>query len=483
MSQARPLWSRADVLAATGGEALGETLGEDWQATGVSIDSRSLAAGDLFVALPGPRYDGHDFVAQALTAGAAAALCQRRPDNLPPQSRLVIVPDSLAGLAALGRFARTRSEATCIAVTGSVGKTSTKEMLRHVLAAQAPAFASAASHNNHWGVPLTLARLPHEARYAVFEIGMNHPGEIRPLTRLVRPLVALVTTIAPAHVEYFPEGLAGIADAKAEIFEGLPPGGHAVINADAPMADRLIERAQAQRARIVTFGRSERATLRLVDCSLHATSSAVKARLGRETLDYCLSLPGEHMVMNSLGVLAAVRAAGADPVRAATAMAGLKSLKGRGLRQRLELPPGTHAGGAFDLIDDSYNANPTSMRAAFAVLAGANLGPGGRRIAVLGDMLELGTEAASLHHGLAQPLIAGNIDLVFCCGPAMRALYDALPTGRRGLWAPDSQSLAGLVAERLRPGDVVLVKGSLGSRMARVIERLASGASPSAASA
>jgi len=471
---ALPLWTRADVLAATGGEA----QGGDWTAVGVSIDSRSVAAGDLFVALPGPNFDGHDFVAAALQAGAAAALCQRRPSGVAEDARLVLVPDSLEGLAALGRFARARSEATCLAVTGSVGKTSTKEMLRHVLSAQGPTFAAAASYNNHWGVPLTLARLPLDARYAVFEIGMNHAGEIRPLTKMVRPLVALVTTIAPAHVEYFPDGLAGIADAKAEIFEGLLPGGHAVINLDAPMADRLIDRATAAGARVVTFGRGDVATVRLLELSLHATCSAVKARIGRETIDYCISLPGEHMAMNSLGVLAAVRAAGADPVRAARAMAGLKALKGRGLRQRIAV-----AGGSFELIDDSYNANPTSMRAAFAVLAQAAPETGGRRIAILGDMRELGAESLALHRSLAKPILAGGVDLVFCCGPQMRALYDCLPADRQGLWAPDSQSLAPLVAEALRPGDVVLVKGSLGSRMARVLERLSAGAAPSAASA
>jgi len=469
-----PLWTRAEALAATGGS----TEGGDWQATGVSIDSRSVAPGDLFVALPGPTFDGHDFVAAALAGGAAAALCQRRPDGLAAGARLLLVEDSLEGLAALGRASRARSEATCFAVTGSVGKTSTKEMLRHVLSAQGPAFAAAASHNNHWGVPLTLARLPQEARYAVFEIGMNHAGEIRPLTKMVRPQVALVTTIAPAHVEFFPDGLAGIADAKAEIFEGLTPGGHAVINLDAPMADRLIDRSTALGARVVTFGRSDAASVRLLDLSLHATCSAVKARIGRETIDFCLSLPGEHMAMNSLGVLAAVRARGTDPVRAAQAMAGLKALKGRGLRQRIAVP-----GGSFELIDDSYNANPTSMRAAFAVLAQAGPQQGGRRIAILGDMRELGADSLALHRSLAEPILAAGIDLVFCCGPQMRALYDALPAARRGHWAADSRALAPLVAAALQPGDAVLVKGSLGSRMALVLERLTAGAAQAAAGA
>ena len=470
----RPLWSRDEAVAATDGQSP-----RDWQATGISIDSRTLQPGDLFVALPGPNFDGHDYVAAALAAGAAAALVHRRPADLPEAAPLLEVRDALEGLRALGAAARARSSARILAVTGSVGKTSSKEMLRHVLSQQAPAFASAASHNNHWGVPLSLARLPLEARYGVFEMGMNHAGEIVPLTRLARPHVALITQIAPAHIEHFSSGLAGIADAKAEIFQGLESGGHAVINRDAPMAERLIAAAEAAGARIVTFGRHAGATVRLLDCSLHATCSAVRATLGRETLDYCLSLPGEHMVMNSLGVLAAVQAVGADPIKAATGMAGLKAVKGRGQRQRVALGEG-----AFDLIDDSYNANPVSMQAAFAVLAQASVGAGGRRIAVLGDMLELGEARDALHAGLAGPLQAAGVDLVFCCGPAMAALHAALPPALRGAHRPDSQALAPVVAEALRPGDAVLVKGSLGSRMARVVEALTGlGGAPAKASA
>jgi len=308
---------------------------------------------------------------------------------------------------------------------------------------------------------------------------MTPPDESRPLAQLVRPQVAMVTQIAPAHIEYFPTGLAGIADAKAEIFEGLEPGGHAVINRDAPMAERLIERAEAAGARIVTFGRHAAATVRLLDCSLHATCSAVRALVGRQPLDYCLSLPGEHMVMNSLGVLAAVQAAGADLVKAATAMAGLKAVKGRGQRQSLPLGEG-----AVELIDDSYNANPVSMAAAFAVLAQAKPGKGGRRLVVIGDMLELGAARDALHAGLAGPLQQAGVDLVFACGPGMQALFAALPAARRGAWAPDSAALASLLLKALRPGDVVLVKGSLGSRMARVVEALTGLARPpSAASA
>ncbi len=467
-----PLWTRDAAVAATGGRCAA-----DWQASGVSIDSRTLQPGELFVALAGPTHDGHDHIGKALAAGAVAALAHRVPDGLAAGAPLLLVGDTLEGLRGLGAAGRARSPATCIAVTGSVGKTSTKEMLRHVLAAQAPAFAAAASFNNHWGVPLTLARLPVEARFAVFEIGMNHPGEIRPLTKLARPHVALVTQIAPAHIEYFPDGLAGIADAKAEIFEGLEPGGHAVINRDAPQAERLIARAQALGARVMTFGRHADATVRLLDISLHATCSAIKAKVGRETLDYCLSLPGEHMAMNSLGVLAAVQAAGADTIKAAQAMAGLKGLKGRGQRRRIAL-----GDGGVELIDDSYNANPVSMAAAFAVLGQARPGPGGRRIAVLGDMLELGDQRDPLHAGLAAPLLAAGVDLVFACGTGMAALIAALPADKRGAHTAESAQLAQRLLAALRPGDVVLVKGSLGSRMARVVEALTQ-APPAAASA
>ncbi len=473
-AEARPLWTRDEAVAATGGRSP-----RDWQVTGISIDSRTLQPGDLFVALPGPNFDGHDYVARALAGGAAAALVHRRPSDVPAEAPLLLVEDALRGLSDLGAAARARSTARVIAVTGSVGKTGSKEMLRHVLSQQAPAFASAASHNNHWGVPLSLARLPPEARYGVFEMGMNHPGEIAPLSRLAQPHVALITQIAPAHIEYFTTGLAGIADAKAEIFAGLASGGHAVINRDAPMAERLLAAASAAGARVVTFGRHAEATVRLLDCSLHATCSAVSATLGRSTLDYCLSLPGEHMVMNSLGVLAAAQAAGADPVKAATAMAGLKAVKGRGQRQRIAL-----AGGAFDLIDDSYNANPVSMRAALAVLAQASVGEGGRRIAVLGDMLELGADRDRLHAALAAPLLEAGVDLLFSCGAGMAALDAALPASRRGGHRADLAGPGGLVAAAVRPGDVVLVKGSLGSRMARVIEALTGlDRSPSKASA
>jgi UDP-N-acetylmuramoyl-tripeptide--D-alanyl-D-alanine ligase len=458
------LWTAGQAAKATGGRNTAE-----WAATGVSIDSRSLEPGDLFVALEGPSFDGHGFIAAALDAGAAAAVAQRRPEGLPETAPLLLVEDTLAALTALGAAARARSEARFIGVTGSVGKTGVKEALRHCLAPQAPTAASTGSLNNHWGVPLSLARMRPQALYGVFEMGMNHPGEIRQLTRLVRPHVALITAIEAAHSEYF-ASIEEIAKAKAEIFEGVEPGGAAVLNREHPFFTLLVERAEAAGvARIVSFGRHPEADARLINCSLHGGHSTVRALVGGKLLDYSLGLPGAHWVMNSLAVLATILAAGAD-LRAATAeMATLKPLEGRGARQVLPLP-----GGSFELIDDAYNANPASMRAAFEVLQKTPLGKGGRRIAVLGDMLELGQDSQRLHAKLAEPIEAAAIDLVYTCGPNMAALHDALPKARRGGHTADARSLAPLAAAGLRPGDTVLVKGSQGSRMALVIEALSS---------
>jgi UDP-N-acetylmuramoyl-tripeptide--D-alanyl-D-alanine ligase len=458
------LWTAQQAAEATGGRNTA-----DWTAAGVSIDSRNLEPSDLFVALDGPSFDGHDFIAAAFDAGAAAAVAQRRPAGLREDAPLLLVEDTLAALNALGTAARARSEARFIGVTGSVGKTGVKEALRHCLAPQAPIAASEGSLNNHWGVPLSLARVRPQALYGVFEMGMNHPGEIRQLTRLIRPHVALITAIEAAHSEFF-ASIEEIAKAKAEIFEGVEPGGAAVINREHPFFTLLVERAErAGVSRIVSFGRHPEADARLINCSLHGGHSTVRALVGGKLLDYCLGLPGAHWVMNSLAVLATIMAAGAD-LRAATAeMATLKPLKGRGARQVLSLPDGK-----FELIDDAYNANPASMRAAFEVLQKTTLGKGGRRIAVLGDMLELGHDAPALHAKLAEPLEAAGVDLVYTCGPNMAALHEALPKACRSGHAADAGSLAPLVAAGLRPGDTVLVKGSQGSRMALVIEALES---------
>ncbi|MBI1205691.1 MAG: UDP-N-acetylmuramoylalanyl-D-glutamyl-2,6-diaminopimelate--D-alanyl-D-alanine ligase [Azospirillum sp.] len=456
------LWMAETAAVATGGRASGA-----WRATGVSIDSRSLAPGDLFVALHGPNHDGHDHVAAALAKGAAAAVVERVPAALGADAPLLLVKDTQAGLERLGVAARARSSAQVIAVTGSVGKTGTKEALKTCLSTQGSTYATAGSLNNHWGVPLSLARLPADAAFGVFELGMNHAGEIGPLSRQVSPQVAVITTVEPAHLEFF-GSVEAIADAKAEIFEGMSPQGAAILNRDNPHFGRLAAAARkAGLGRVWSFGAHDQADARVVDCSIHATCSAVSAVIGRERLQYCISLPGRHWVINSLGVLLAVKAAGADPVSAARALSQLTAVKGRGTRARVRLAQGTVL-----VIDESYNASPIAMEAAFQVLAKIDPGAGGRRIAVLGDMLEMGSRSSELHAALAPSLLAAGIDLVFTCGAQMEHLHHQLPPARRGDHAPDSSGLAEAVAGSVRGGDVVLIKGSAGSRMGRVVAAL-----------
>jgi len=460
------LWTAAEAAAATGGRSTGA-----WVAQGVSIDSRSLVPGDLFVALKGPKFDGHQFTAEAFGKGAAAAMvAMAMPDIAKP---LLVVADTQVGLENLGRAARARAAAKVIGVTGSVGKTGTKEALRHALERQGATHASTGSLNNQWGVPLSLARMPRDTAYGVFEMGMNHPGEIDALTRLVRPDVAIITTIEPAHLGFF-RSVEAIADAKAEIFNGMDPRGCAVLNRDNPYFERLAGRAKtAGVGRIIDFGAHVDAAVHLIDCHLHASASAVTASVQGEIVDYCLSLPGRHWVMNSLAVLAAVKAAGGDVGTAAAAMATLEPMAGRGLRCKIAAN-----GGEALLIDESYNASPASMLAAIAVLSASQPQGGGRRIAVLGDMLELGADAARLHADLAGPLQEAGVDLVFTVGETMRALHDALPARRRGGHAATAAEMGETVARRLKAGDVVMVKGSYGSRMREVIARLSAAAEP-----
>jgi UDP-N-acetylmuramoyl-tripeptide--D-alanyl-D-alanine ligase len=467
-----PLWIAEDVARATGGRAT-----RTFAATGVSIDSRTVQPGDLFVALKGPNHDGHEHVAAALKAGAAGALVAGAPHGVPQDAPLVIVAETLAALTALGGAARTRARAKVAAVTGSVGKTSTKEALRLALDAGGkparPTHASVASFNNNIGVPLTLARMPADAEYAVFEIGMNHAGEITPLTKLVRPHAAIVTTVEGVHTENFPDGIDGVAAAKAEIFDGFDPqaGGVAVLNRDNRFFDFLAGRARAHGARkVVGFGADPQADFRLAEFKPESTASTVTAEINGRPLSYRIGAPGRHWAMNTLAVLAAADALGVDTAAAAAAFAEIAAPKGRGQRHRLAL-----AGGTFELIDDSYNASPASMRASFEVLKAAVPGTGGRRIAVLGDMLELGPKAAELHAGLAEPLTAAGADLVYTCGPNMARLHDALPAARRGMHAANSDALLPVVRDAIRAGDVVVVKGSLGSRMGRIVEALLAG--------
>jgi UDP-N-acetylmuramoyl-tripeptide--D-alanyl-D-alanine ligase len=386
-----------------------------------------------------------------------------------------VVPDALEALRGLAAAARTRSRAKVVAVTGSVGKTGTKEMLRAAFAAQGETHAAQASFNNHWGVPLTLARLPAGAKWCVVEIGMNHAGEIRPLAKLAKPDAAIITTVASVHLENF-RNEAGIAFAKAEILEGLGPKGVAILNRDNAHYERLHRRAKRLGVgRVLRFGTGLRCEARLIDVAVAPGGTSVTARLNGRPIIYKIGAPGRHMAMNSLAVLLAVDAVGADPVRGAMALGAWRAPEGRGARLRVELG---EAGldGEITLIDESYNANPTSVGAALEVLAATAVEDGigrvgrGRRIAVLGDMLELGPEEVALHAGLAEHPAMAATDRVHCCGERMRALHEALPTERRGVWAKDSAALAAQIRRLLDAGDAVMVKGSLGAKMARVVD-------------
>jgi UDP-N-acetylmuramoyl-tripeptide--D-alanyl-D-alanine ligase len=461
----QPLWTSSDMaeaMRATVNGALPPAI------SGLSIDSRTIASGEAYFAIKGDVHDGHDFIAAALKAGAALAVVETAQRNkFPADAPLLVVDDVLAGLVDLAHASRARLGAQIIAVTGSVGKTSTKEALRRVLAAQGETHASAASFNNHWGVPLSLARCPAFARFAIFEIGMNHPDEIEPLVRMVRPHIAVITTVEPVHLEFF-AGIEAIADAKAEIFEGLEPGGAVVLNRDNPQFARLQRRAKKLGiSRIVSFGADQKSEARLIDVSLHPACSAVHADILGHDLTYKLGMPGKHMAMNSLAVLAAASLAGADLALAGLALSQAQPAAGRGVRHMLEV-----GSGEATLIDESYNANPASMAAALNVLGSAMVGPQGRRIAVLGDMLELGPTAAQLHRGLIDAVKANHIDLVYCCGPLMRNLWDALSTGKRGGYAESAEALESQVVAAIRAGDAIMIKGSLGSKMKPIVTAL-----------
>jgi UDP-N-acetylmuramoyl-tripeptide--D-alanyl-D-alanine ligase len=458
------LWTAEELLAATEGKFEGAPP-RDFG--GVSIDSRSLSKGDIFVAIKGENRDGHEFAEAALQAGAGLAVVSRPTGSMRAKGPLLIVDEPLRALERLAKAARARSNAKVIAVTGSVGKTTTKEALRLVLSCQNETHASAASYNNHWGVPLSLARMPTSAKFAVFEIGMNHAGEIEPLTRMVRPHVAIITTIAPSHLGFF-RSLDEIADAKAEIFSGVEPGGAALLNRDNVHYDRL--RNAAERAnikRIYGFGRHSKADIKLAGVVLHENSSSVTARILGDEVVYTLGMPGEHIAINSVAVLGAARLVGADLAKAALSLAELVPAKGRGVRYKLAVP-----GGFVTLIDESYNANPISMQAALALLGITKPGKGGKRIAVLGDMLELGEAGSVLHAELAQAVDAAGADTVYACGPLMLHLWKAIPPNRRGRYAENSDGLKEPLVGDLRAGDVVMVKGSLGSRMGPLVEAI-----------
>ncbi|MEL6111914.1 MAG: UDP-N-acetylmuramoyl-tripeptide--D-alanyl-D-alanine ligase [Pseudomonadota bacterium] len=469
----KPLWTAYEAASATGGMLCARGgdpdrwEAEEWMAGGIAIDSRTIQPGEIFVAVKDVR-DGHDFVDAAFAAGASAALVTRPPADAPDGKPFLVVRDTMEGLRDLARAARLRNFGKRIAVTGSAGKTSTKEMLRTMLSDAGPVHAADRSFNNHLGVPLTLASMPSGARYGVFEIGMNHAGEIIPLVNLVRPHAAIITTVNAAHLEFF-DSVEGIAEAKAEIFTGIKPGGTAILPRDNAHYDLLRHRAKASPAStILTFGRSDDADARLVgtDPFEDGAGQWVDAELMGSPLRFALGAPGEHQAMNAL---AALLAAGAIGVGTEQVLAGLKAFvpgAGRGAQTRLILPGGA---GAMTLLDESYNANPASMAAAIQLMGTLpKSNTGARRIAVLGEMLELGHSAPALHAGLADSLLQNGIDQVHVTGPLMDYLWEALPCALRGEKAADAQMLTKKITERLHDGDIIMVKGSNASKVSRV---------------
>jgi UDP-N-acetylmuramoyl-tripeptide--D-alanyl-D-alanine ligase len=458
MRSVTALWTSAELAKATGGIASG-----DFAAMGVAFDSREVGAGDLFIALTGESSDGHHFVDGAFKQGAAGALVSQKVEH--PH---ILVPDTTKALDALGIASRARTNAIVAGVTGSVGKTGTKEALASALARanRGGVHRSVKSYNNHTGVPLSLARMPAECRFGVFEMGMNHAGELSVLTQLVRPHVAIVTTIAAAHIEFF-DSIEGIADAKAEIFEGLEPGGTAVIPFDSPYCARLAAKAETCGAKIVTFGVGEGADVRAVDAVVTKAGTQILASLPGAELSFTLAYPGGHWVANAMAVLAGVQAMDGDLAAAGLALGEMEGLAGRGARHRIAAADG----GSILLIDESYNANPTSMVATLAVLGAES----GRRIAVLGEMKELGAGSDALHVGLAEPLLQAGVELALLVGPAMSPLARQLEGQCETVHAPDAAAALATLSKCIRGGDVILIKGSNAVGLGRIVSALIGG--------
>jgi len=458
------IWTAEQVITATNGEAKGDN---DWHAHGVAMDSRDVQQGDLFIAMMGTEggLDGHDFVPAAKDAGAVAAIVTRPLDDVDiPQ---IIVKDSFAALQDLGRFARDRAPLSqAVAITGSVGKTGVRNMTDIAFqGAGMITHASIKSYNNHVGVPFTLANMPATAQVGVFEIGMNHAHEITPLSQLVRPSIAIITWIAAVHIENFDNGIDGIITAKSEIFDGMDSDGVAILPRDNEHYDALVENARkAGLTKIYSFGADEGADARLIDAMMAANGTRVMADIGGERVSYTLQIAGRHIALNSLSALMAVKIAGGDLQAAARALETITPIEGRGNREMV--------GDDILLVNESYNASPVAMQAAFQVLSMMDVVPTGRRVAILGDMRELGDDAPAMHAALAKPLQQAGIDTLYCCGPHMRALYDAVPANYQGGYYEDSAALAKDISGIIHPHDIVLVKGSLGSKMKLVIDAI-----------
>lgn len=462
------LWSSAEAAKATSGVAKG-----NWVATGISIDTRSIQKGDLFIAIRGDAMDGHKFAADALAKGAVAVVVDHEVAGVPAEKALMVA-DTFKAMQDLGVAARARTGAKIIGVTGSVGKTGTKEMLGRAFSAIGQTHYSEKSLNNHWGVPLSLARMDAGCDYGVFEMGMNHANEIAPLSDMVKPHIAIITTIAPVHTEHFPDGLDGIAKAKAEIFAGMDKNGIAILNRDNPQFDLIESEAKRQGVvKIFTFGTSDKADACLIDCLVASNGTLIKAEILGEAVHFTMKDAGPHNAMNVMSVLLSVKLMGGDLNKAIAALRDIEPPAGRGKREQINIGD---VNNPVTLIDESYNASPVAMQAAFKVMALIDPGRGGRRIAILGDMYELGQDSSKMHRDLALPLKAAGIDLVYTCGPLMKNLYDALPEQNRGAHRDEVPEMAQIVPEVLVPGDVVLVKGSRGGgdkpRMQLVVEAL-----------
>jgi UDP-N-acetylmuramoyl-tripeptide--D-alanyl-D-alanine ligase len=452
------LWTAAEAVEATGGTTAG-----DWLVSGLSIDTRSIEVGEMFVALKDQR-DGHDFVANALAAGASAALVSRVPEGVSPDAPLLIVDDVLTALQDMARFARARTDARVIGVTGSVGKTSTKEMLRTALSNCGRVHAAERSFNNHWGVPLTLARMPRDTDYAVIEIGMNHADEIRPLAKLANLDVAIVTNVAAVHMEAF-ESIEQIAHAKAEIFESLDTSATAIVNCDLPTTSILTDMVAHVGAKLVTFGQGITADYRVLSIKgVGAVTQAVADIDGQERM-YEFQAAGDHFAMNALAVLAAGVAAGCDLDKIICGMAKWTAPDGRGARHVVAID-----GGDITLIDESYNANPSSMASALAVLGACEIT--GRRVAVLGEMGELGETELQCHAELAALDTVADVDQFHLVGPMMEHMYNALPPEKRGIWVKTADELVGQINALFNVGDTVMVKGSNYTRVSRVVDAI-----------